>query len=252
MDLELTGKVAVVTGASRGIGRAVVDTLLAEGVSVVAGARQVDGLAGVAGVTPVAVDLATREGAAELVARALDVHGGIDLLVNNVGAATLHPEGFTSLTDDDWETAFATNLLSHVRTTRAALPSIRERRGAIVNVSSLNGKAPAVESPAYSAMKAALLNLSRSLARELAGQGVRVNAVTPGPVATDMQLGPDGVAAQLGMPAADYLAAVDGAVPLGRMATAQEIADVVAFLLSPRSAYVTGADVAVDGSVAGG
>lgn len=252
MDLQLGGKVAVVTGASRGIGRAVVELLVAEGAYVVAGARDVSSLAGLAGVDAIQVDLATPAGPEQLITAATTMHGGLDLLVNNVGAGRLHSSGFASITDTDWQSAFDVNLLSAVRATRASLPCITERRGAIVNVSSLNGKVPAKEAPEYSAMKAALLNLTRSLAIELAPAGVRVNAVTPGPVATDMQIGPGGIAEQLGVPAEEYRTMVDQAVPMGRMASAEEVANVVVLLLSPVLGYVSGADYAVDGLVQGG
>lgn len=252
MDLQLGGKVAVVTGASRGIGRAVVELLVAEGACVVAGARDVSSLAGLAGVDAVEVDLATPAGPEQLVEAATTRHGGLDLLVNNVGAGRLHTSGFASIPDADWQWAFDVNLMSAIRATRASLPSIVERRGAIVNVSSINGKVPAKEAPEYSAMKAALLNLTRSLALELAPTGVRVNAVTPGPVATDMQIGPGGAAEQLGVPADEYRTMVDTGVPMGRMASSAEVASAVVLLLSPALGYVAGADLAVDGVVQGG
>jgi NAD(P)-dependent dehydrogenase (short-subunit alcohol dehydrogenase family) len=253
MDLELRGKVAVVTGASRGIGRAVVDALLAEGVHVIAGARRMSESRSADGLTAVDVDLSSADGPATLVDAAVQAHGGLDYLVNNVGAGRLHFEGFASISDQDWQESFDTNLMSAIRATRAALPHVISRRGAIVNISSLNGKTPAKEAPEYSAMKAALLNISRALALELAGQGVRVNAITPGPVMTDMQAGPGGIAEQVaavtGGSIDEYLASVNAAVPLGRFAEAREIADAVLMLLSPRLAYVTGADLAVDGAV---
>ncbi len=256
MDLGLGGKVAVVTGASRGIGRAIVEELIAEGVSVVAGARDVTALADLEGVLAVRVDLSQPGGPAALVAAATDSHGGVDLLVNNVGAGRLHFDGVASTTDDDWQWAFEINLFSAVRAVRAALPHLLERRGAIVNVSSLNARIPAVEAPEYSAAKAALNSFSRSLAIELAPSGVRVNIVSPGPVLTDMQTGSGGVAEEVaaatGGTIADYIADVESAVPLGRFADPNEIASAVVALLSERFSYVTGADLAVDGSTQAG
>ena len=256
MDLGIGGKVAVVTGASRGIGRAIVQELIAEGVSVVAGARDVTALADLEGVLAVGVDLSQPSGPSALVAAALDAHGGVDLLVNNLGAGRDHSDGVASITDDDWQWAFEMNLFSAVRAVRAALPHLLERRGAIVNVSSLNARIPAVEAPEYSAAKAALNSFSRSLAIELAPSGVRVNIVSPGPVRTDMQIGPGGaaerVAAATGGTTADYIANVESAVALGRFAEPNEIAAAVVALLSERFSYVTGADLAVDGATQAG
>jgi NAD(P)-dependent dehydrogenase (short-subunit alcohol dehydrogenase family) len=256
MDLGLDGKVAVVTGASRGIGRAIVDELLEQGVKVVAGARDVTSLADVAGVTAISVDLAKPAAPAELIQAAVDEHARLDFLVNNVGAARIHFQGFASTTDADWQWAFDLNFFSAVRGVRAALPHLVERRGAIVNVSSVNGRIPAIEAPEYSATKAALNNLSRSLALEFAPMGVRVNVVSPGAVLTDMQTGPGGFAEQLtavaGTSTDDYVASVEKEVPLGRWAAPSEVATMVVMLLSERLGYVTGADVAIDGAVQGG
>lgn len=252
MDLGLEGKVAVVTGASRGIGRAVVEALLQETVKVVAGARNVETLAGLDDVIGVTADLSKPEGPAKLVDTAVAAHGGIDFLVNNAAGVKIHMDGFAGATDEDWTWIFETNLMSAVRTTRAALPHLLERGGAIVNVSSLNGRIPATEGPEYSAMKAALNNLSRSLALELAPRGVRVNVVSPGPVLTDMQTRADGIGAEVaaagGGTIDEYVAAVEHAAPLGRWAEPEEIASVVVSLLSEKFGYVTGAEVAVDGA----
>jgi NAD(P)-dependent dehydrogenase (short-subunit alcohol dehydrogenase family) len=252
VELGLSGKVAVVTGASRGIGRAVVDELVREGVAVVAGARDVSALAGLAGVTGVACDLATPAAPARLVEEALARHGGVDLLVNNVAVAKIQLGGFASIGDDDWQRAFDVNVLAAVRAVRAALPSLRERRGAIVNVSSLNARSPAVEAPEYSATKAALASISRGLALELASAGVRVNTVSPGPIATDLQSGPGGigevVAGATGGSVEGYLDRARQGIPLGRLGDPSEVAAVVVALLSDRLGFVTGADVAVDGA----
>lgn len=254
MELALTGKIAVVTGASRGIGRAIVDELLGEGVNVVAGARDVSSLAGVPGVVAVPVDLSQPDAPGALVAAAIDAHGGLDYLVNNVGAARIHFDGFASTSDEDWQWAFDMNFFSAVRAIRAAIPHLLASQGAIVSVSSVNGRIPAVDAPEYSAAKAALNNLSRALALELGPAGVRVNVVSPGPVLTDMQTGPAGFAGQVAavseeMSVDDYIASVEEAVPLGRWAAPAEIAAMVVLLLSGRLGYVTGADFAIDGAV---
>jgi NAD(P)-dependent dehydrogenase (short-subunit alcohol dehydrogenase family) len=253
VDLGLSGKVAVVTGASRGIGRAIVDELLEQGVHVVAGSRDVATIAELADVVAVSVDPSQPEGPAALVQTAVETHGAVDFLVNNVGAGRLHFEGFASITDEDWQWAFDINFFSAVRAIRAALPQIVARKGAIVSVSSLNGRIPAVEAPEYSAAKAALNNVSRALALELGPAGVRVNVVSPGPVLTDMQAGPEGigekVAAASGTSVGDYLASVEQAVPLRRWAAPAEVAAMAVMLLSDRLGYVTGADVPIDGAL---
>jgi NAD(P)-dependent dehydrogenase (short-subunit alcohol dehydrogenase family) len=245
VDLNLNRRVAVVTGASRGIGLAIVEQLLAEGVHVVAGARNVDGLRETSAL-PVKVDLSTPDGPAKLIDRALVEHGGVDFLINNVGGGRLHAEGFASVSDEDWNWHFQTNFMSAVRATRAALPSLIERQGAIVNISSINAHRPGGSIPEYSALKAALNNLTRNLAVELAPQNVRVLTVSPGPIVTDLQMGPDGVAGFLGRSYEEHLAAADW-IPMKRYGTTAEVAGTVAFLLSDRSRYTTGAEVVVDG-----
>lgn len=249
MELGIEGKVAVVTGASRGIGRAIAEELKREGVLVVAGARNIEPLAGL-DLVAVQVDLSTPEGPATLIRAAIDHHGGLDFLINNVAGARIHTDGFGSITDADWQFAFETTFMSAVRASRAAIPHITERRGAIVNVSSMNGRMPSPEIPEYSAMKAALNNLTVALAATLAPQGVRVNSVSPGPILTDMQVGPGGVAEQLGVAADEYSAEMETAVPLGRWGMPAEVAATVVTLLSGRVGYVTGTDVVVDGGLA--
>jgi NAD(P)-dependent dehydrogenase (short-subunit alcohol dehydrogenase family) len=255
VDLGLSDKVAVVGGASRGIGRAIVEQLVAEGAYVVAGARQPEDLEGER-VSAVRVDLSTEDGPLGLVQAAIEAHGAIDFVVNNVGGGRLHFGGLVEASDADWQWAFDTNIMSAVRTIRAALPHVTKPSGAIVNISSLNGRIPAVEAPEYSAMKAALNTLSRGLALELAGAGVRVNVVSPGLVRTDMQIGPGGVAEQVaaisGSSVDDYVSEVERSVPLGRFAEPADIASVVVSLLSDRFGYVTGADIAVDGATQSG
>ncbi len=245
MDLDLQERVAVVTGASRGIGLAIVEELLAEGVHVVAGARNVDGLRATAALA-VEVDLSTPTGPGMLVERALGEHGGVDFLINNVGGGRLHADGFGSVSDEDWDWHFQTNFMSAVRATRAALPALVERRGVIVNISSINAHRPGGGIPEYSALKAALNNLTKQLAVELAPENVRVLTVSPGPITTDLQMGPDGVAGFLGRTYDEHLAAADW-IPMNRYGSAAEVAATVAFLLSGRSSYTTGAEVLVDG-----
>ena len=258
MDLGLTGKVAIVTGASRGIGLAVTRTLVEEGAQVVAGARSVTGdlasLAAAGSVHPVEVDLTTEEGPSRLVDAAVTTYGGLDVLVNNVGGAHPRPGGFLSVTDAEWTASLAVNLLAAVRTTRLALPHLLERGAAtIVSTCSVNAVLPDPLVIDYSAAKAALASFSKSLSKELGPRGVRVNTVSPGPVATDLWLGEDGVARTLaraggGDPDAIAAQAASGSVT-GRFSTPQEVADLVVFLASGRAGNTTGADFVIDGGL---
>lgn len=260
MDLELTGKAAVVTGASKGIGLAVAATLAAEGVRVVAAARtrtpELDGLVETYGqdaVIAVQEDLAGPDGPARVVQRAVEAFGGLDVLVNNVGA-TIPRAGFLDVGDAAWQAMFEVNFFSAVRASRAALPSLLARGGGvIVNVSSVNGRQPFPMVVDYAAAKAALTNLTKTLSEEFAPQGVRVNAVSPGPVRTPMWTDgggvADAVAAGAGVTRDEAISTV---VPqmmqlsLGRFAEAQEVADLVAYLASDRAAAITGSEMTID------
>src|SRR3954452_2299576 len=184
MDLGLEGKVAVVTGAGKGIGLAVTEALVAEGARVVAGSRSTDTLDALAGVTGVAVDVADAGGPAALVGRALDEHGRVDVLVNNVGAVRLRLEGFLGTSDEEFEWAMRLNFYTALRATRAAVPAMVDQGGgAIVNTASVNAFfQPDAGTIDYGAAKAALVNLSKSLAQEFGPSGIRVNCVSPGPV----------------------------------------------------------------------
>ncbi|MBO0843055.1 MAG: SDR family NAD(P)-dependent oxidoreductase, partial [Nocardioides sp.] len=198
MDPDLAGCVAVVTGASGGIGLAVTRALVAGGATVVAGARKPTAeLDELEGVTTVPGDLTTSSGATDLVAAALE-HGRLDILVHNVGAVTPRTNGFLMVTDEQWQSTLELNLLSAVRTVRAALPPmLTAGRGSIVVTSSVNAVLPDPTVIDYSAAKAALTNLCKSLSKEVGPRGVRVNTVSPGPVATQLWLGEGGVASTL-------------------------------------------------------
>jgi NAD(P)-dependent dehydrogenase (short-subunit alcohol dehydrogenase family) len=255
MDLELTDKVAVVTGAGKGIGLAVTTTLAAEGALVVAGSRTVDNLTGLERVTPVAVDLVDPDGPRALIARAIEEHGQIDILVNNVGGVHPRLDGFLSLSDADFEASLQLNFFSALRATRAAVTDMSTRgAGVIVNVASVNAFfEPDSAVIDYGAAKAALLNVAKSLSQELGPGGIRITSVSPGPVATDLWLGDDGVAATIGRATgsgADAIRAqaVSG-MPTGRFTTADEVAAIVALLASPRAANVTGASWVIDGGL---
>ncbi|MFF3443208.1 SDR family NAD(P)-dependent oxidoreductase [Streptosporangium sp. NPDC002721] len=261
MDLQLSGRVAVVTGASKGIGLAVTRTLLDEGARVVAASRrstpELDALGG-ADLLHVPADLTDPEAPALVVARAVETFGGLDILVNNAGGpppgAALPRFSFLTPTDDDWRAMFEFNLFSVVRAVRAAVPvMLRRGGGAIVNVSSGGARLPAPMNVDYNAAKAGLSNLTKALSEEFAPQGIRVNTVSPGPVRTAWWTEEGGaadiIAAQAGTDrdtVLDSVAVEMMRLTTGRLVEPREVADVVALLVSPRSASTTGADFAVD------
>ncbi|GAB2702413.1 oxidoreductase [Nocardia thraciensis] len=256
MDLELTGKTALVTGASRGIGLAVAEELTAEGVRVVGAARTISPELEKASVAAVSADLATADGAAAAVNAAVSELGGIDILVNNVGggdAESLLLGGFLDITDEQWRNLFDLNLFSAVWTTRAALPSLLERRSAIVNVSSINSRIPAAGPVAYSEAKAALTSLGKRLSEEFGPRGLRVNTVSPGVVGTPLWRDPRGFGAKIaeaqGISQEELLtnAAERFGATSGRISEPEEIAALIAFLASPRSANILGSDYVIDG-----
>jgi len=240
VELGLERKVCVVTGSTGGIGRLVVEQLRAEGAVTVSSGRSADG----PGDLHVVADLSRRGEPERLVAETVAAYGRLDRLVNNVGGTELRR--LAELTDDDWQASFELNLMSAVRATHAALPALKKTRGAIVNVSSTAAKRPSGGMPDYSVMKAALLSFSRLVADLHAGDGIRCNAVTPGPTATTVWTGEQGLAAQQG-DRDEVLAKVGAGRPLGRLAEPEEIAAVIVFLLSDRASYVTGAAWSADG-----
>ncbi len=257
MDLELNGKVAVVTGASKGIGLAIATALAAEGAFVVAGARdataELDELAASGRVRPVSVDLSTPQGPQALVDAAADL-GRLDILVNNVGAVTPHPDGFLTITDDQWWASLTLNLLAAVRTTRSALPlMLGQDGGSIVTTSSVNAFLPDPLVLDYGAAKAALTNFCKALSKEVGPRGIRVNTISPGPVATDLWLGSTGVAHTVakatGSNPDDVAASAASAAATGRFTRPTEVADLVVFLASERAANITGANFTIDGGL---
>src|SRR5437016_9776950 len=246
MDLKLADKVAVVTGANKGIGFAVTEALVAEGALVVAGSRSTENLDGVDRVIAMPVDLAAPDGPGSLVQRAIDEHGRLDVLVNNVGAVRIRLKGFLGTSDEEFEWAMQMNFFTGLRATRAALVPMLERgSGAIVNVASVNSFfQPDAATIDYGAAKAAVVNLSKSLAQEFGPRGIRVNCVSPGQVSTDLWLGEHGVAATFadasGVDADTIRATAAAAIATGRFTTPQEVATLVTMLASDRTANVTG------------
>jgi 3-oxoacyl-[acyl-carrier protein] reductase len=255
MDLGLDGRVCVVTGASRGIGLAVSRRLVDEGARVLMVARGEERLARAAqevgaGVEWIAADVTDPDCVERIVATAVEQLGGLDVLVNNAGTSSHVP--LAELPDDEWHAQHELNVMAPMRLMRLVAPRMAQRGwGRIVNVSSSSGKRPGQSNVAYSVAKAGQLSLSRAFADAYASQGVLVNAVTPGPTATELWVGEGGLgdqaAAASGTTRAEALEAAAKKVPLGRLGTAEEIADVVAFLCSERAGNVAGAAWSADG-----
>ena len=226
MDLGFRDKVCVVTGSTGGIGLATAQQLRDEGATIVTSGRSKEGV----GDLHVAADLAEPGGPESVVEAALAAFGRIDVL-----------------DDDVWERSWQINVMSAVRALRKALPAMQNQgAGAVVNVASTAGKRPSSTMPEYSVMKAAMLSLSRLVADLYAKDGIRCNAVTPGPTATEAWVGEGGLADQQGS-REEVLAKVGAGRPLGRLAEPDEIAAVIVFLCSDRASYVTGAAWSVDG-----
>jgi NAD(P)-dependent dehydrogenase (short-subunit alcohol dehydrogenase family) len=260
MNLELNDRVAVVTGASKGIGLAVTKAFLEEGARVVASSRTVspelEELSGE--LVHVPGNLMDVSAPAELVATAVERFGAVDVLVNNAGGpppgTSLPRFGFLELSDADWHDMLEFNLISAVRACRAAIPAMLERDGgAIVNVSSVHGRQPSGVNVDYGAAKAALINLTKALAEEFGPQGIRVNGVCPGPVLTPWWTDEGGAADVFGAHVgADRDRVLTTVAPemmqltTGRLVDPQEIADAVAYLASPRSASTVGTELLVD------
>ena len=176
------------------------------------------------------------------------------MLVNNVGIAPSRLDGFLAVTDEMWQTTWNLNLMAAIRAMRAALPPmLAAGGGAIVNVASLNARLPDPAVADYSASKAALVNVAKSVSKEFGGRGIRVNNVDPGPVATDLWLGADGVAARVGRSSGqrpeDVAAAAAAGMLTGRFSRPEEVAALVLVLASARMANVTGSDYVIDGGM---
>jgi 3-oxoacyl-[acyl-carrier protein] reductase len=241
VNLGLSGKACIVTGATSGIGAEVARMLAGEGASVLGVARSGGDFR---------ADVTDSGAAAQIVAECESRFGQVDVLVNNAG--TMPVAALAELSDEDWQAQWELNVMASLRLMRAVAPGMAERGwGRIVNVSSSSGKRPSLRNGAYSVTKAAQLSLSRVFADEYAGSGLLVNAVAPGPTATDLWTGAAGIAAQAaeraGTTRAEELAAAGAKVPLGRLGEPDEIAAVVVFLCSEQASNVTGASWSADG-----
>jgi 3-oxoacyl-[acyl-carrier protein] reductase len=264
MDLELSGRSAVITGASGGIGSATALALAGEGASLLLVGRRPDALgsvalacsqAGALRVETFAVDLREPDAAGAIVNASLNVLGGIDVLVNNAGTTTVMR--YDEIPDEEWQAQWELNVMAPMRLMRLAAPEMaRHGWGRIVNVSSSSGKRPSGMNMAYGVTKAAQLSLSRSFADLFAACGVLVNAVTPGPIAGNAWLAEGGLADQRavagGRSRDELLASMASGLPLRRLGTDQEIASVILFLCSERASNVSGAAWSVDGGAVPG
>jgi 3-oxoacyl-[acyl-carrier protein] reductase len=253
MDLGLSGKRCIVTGASSGIGRATAELLAGEGARLLLVGRDRDALARAApgGAELFPADVTQPEAGERIVAACTERLGGVDVLVNNAGTSFV--KALEELTDEDWDGQWQLNVRGPERLMRAAVPAMAEQGwGRVVNVCSTSGKRPSLRNAAYSVTKAAQLSLSRAYADAWAARGVLVNAVAPGLTASELWRGEGGLADQTVAAgrAADRdaaMAAAAAGVPLGRFAEPHEIASVIVFLCSERASDVVGAAWSVDG-----
>lgn len=248
-DDEFAGRTALITGGTRGIGKGIADRLRAGGARVVVAARSVpDG----SGDDVIAADVSSADGVAALGAEALSRLGSVDILVHNVGGSGQSDGGAATLTDDDWQSALNANLLAAVRLDRAIIPSMVDRgSGAIVHVTSIQRRAPLPTTIPYAAAKAALTNYSKALSNELAPKGIRVNAVCPGYIETESAYRMAEEIAQINDISIDDARAQImesiGGIPLGAPGRPADVGELVAFLVSDRATYITGAEYVIDG-----
>ena len=258
MDLGLQGKVALVMAASKGLGRAVATELAREGARVVIASRDEDALAQAAAemreetgaeIEYSVADLTRAEDVRALVSHAADRFGGVDVLVNNTGGP---PAGtFDDFDDEGWQAAFELVLLSLIRAVRGVLPSMRERGGGrIVNIASSSIKQPIENLILSNTFRAGISGLAKSLAVELAPDGILVNTIGPGRISTARSQSMDAARAEtLGVSVEEVRGQVASQIPLGRYGTPEELARVAAFLASPANSYVTGQAILVDGGM---
>ena len=243
--IDLSGRIALVTGASRGIGRAIAQRLAAQGAFVVAAARGENAKAVVGEISAsggkaesVSLDVTEADAAAQFVAGAVERHGRIDVLVNNAGIT--RDQLLLRMKPDDWDAVIATNLTAAFALTQAALkPMIKQRAGRIICISSVVGQSGNAGQANYAASKAGLIGFAKALAREVASRSITVNVIAPGMIDTDMTR------------AIADKAQVDWAaqIPLGRLGTADDVAAAACFLASDEAAYITGHVLSVNGGM---
>lgn len=249
---ELSGKIALVTGGTKGAGRAIAERLVQAGATVMITARNAPQKEN-SQLHFIAADLREAEGAQKVTSEVLSRYGRLDILVNNLGASETPAGGFAALSDKDWETTLQANLLAPVRLDRGFLPKmIEQKSGVIIHIASIQGKLPLYDSTLpYAAAKAGLINYSKSLSNEVTPKGVRVLTVSPGWINTTASID------WLGEMARNANSTVEeaqqtvmealGGIPYGRPAEPEEVAELVGFLVSPRAAYLTGTNFIIDG-----
>ncbi|MEO6282899.1 MAG: SDR family oxidoreductase [Dyadobacter sp.] len=249
---ELKGKIALVTGGTKGIGKGIADRLAQAGAKVIVTARNHPGDVDLQHHF-IAADLTVASETARVIGKINEKFGTIDILINNMGGSTSPSGGFGALTDLHWENDIQLNLLAPVRMDRAVLPQmIKAQNGVIIHISSISGISPLYESlGAYAVAKAALINYSKSLSKEVTPKGVRVLTVSPGMVKTDTMeafLGSLAESANTSVEAiTQNLMNSLGGIPMGRMATPEDVAELVGYLVSPRASYLSGANYVIDG-----
>jgi 3-oxoacyl-[acyl-carrier protein] reductase len=243
--LDLSGKVAIVTGASRGIGRAIAETLAAQGAHVVAAARADNAAGTVAAIQQaggraeaVSLDVTEADGPAAMVAAVIAQHGKVDIMINNAGIA--RDQLMLRMKRDDWDQVIATNLTAAFACAQAVLrPMVKQRAGRIISISSVVGQSGNAGQANYAASKAGLIGFSKALAREVASRNITVNVVAPGLIETDM------TRALTEQTQVDWAAQI----PLGRPGHARDVAAAVCFLASDEASYITGQVLAVNGGM---
>lgn len=249
---ELSGKIALVTGGTKGTGKAIAERLLQAGATVIITARNAPETEN-SSLHFISADLSKAEGTQKVIDEILSTYGKLDILVNNLGASSTPAGGFEVLTDEDWESTLRANLLAPVRLDRGFLPQMIERKsGVIIHIASIQGKLPLYDSTLpYATAKAGLINYSKSLSNEVTPKGVRVLTVSPGWINTKAS------EAFLGEIARNASSTVEeaqksvmdalGGIPYGRPAQPEEVAEFVGFLVSPRANYLTGTNYVIDG-----
>lgn len=249
---ELKGKTALVTGGTKGAGKAIAERLFQAGATVIITARNKPENQ-TADFHFISADLSTSQGAETVIQEVKEKFGALDILVNNLGGSGTPGGGFAVLTDEDWEATFQTNLFAPVRLDRGFLPGMLQRKsGVIIHIASIQGKLPLYDSTLpYAAAKAGLINYSKSLSNEVSPKGVRVLTVSPGWIMTDAATGmmeriAESSAITVEQATQNVMNALGG-IPQGRPAKPEEVAELVGFLVSPRANYLTGTEYVIDG-----